>query len=213
EISRATSAEAAETSARQAADAAETSARLAADTTLSASILAETNRATTAEGTLTTNLTGEVSRAQAAEATKADLITPVQLDNTAVLHNNCTAVNALVLNSTQPSSQQLFICRDAGNNVLDWELINDDSSTTTAANQYTDQQVAAEALARQAADTAEATARQQGDANTLGAANAHADAGDVTTLSSANAYTNTAVGNEAALRVAGDLNAIATAQA
>src|SRR5207245_1278100 len=108
---------------------------------LGASIASEATRAQAAESGLTTNLNTEISRAQTAEASKADLVKPVQIDNAAVLHNSCSSLNALVLNTNQPSGQQLFICRDIGSNVLQWELINDDGATTTAANAYTDAQV------------------------------------------------------------------------
>src|SRR5205085_7119324 len=115
-------------------------------------------RAQGAESTLTTNLSGEISRAQAAEVTKADLVKPVQLDNTAVVSNTCTAVNALVLNSTQPSGQQLFICRDVGSNVLQWRLINDDTTSIASADSTANNYTAAKALAEQnAATTAQST--------------------------------------------------------
>ncbi len=145
-------AETAEAAARQAAVQGEAIARMAADATLQSNIGAETTRAMGAEGALTTSINNEVTRAQAAEATKADLVKPVQLDNTAIVNGSCTAVNALVLNPNQPSGQQLFICRDVSN-VLHWELINDDAATTSTANAYTDSAVAAEATARAAADT------------------------------------------------------------
>src|SRR6266852_2978101 len=145
-------AETAEAAARQAGVQGEAIARMAADATLQSNIGAETTRAMGAEGALTTSINNEVTRAQAAEATKADLVKPVQLDNTAIVNGSCTAVNALVLNPNQPSGQQLFICRDVSN-VLHWELINDDAATTSTANAYTDSAVAAEATARAAADT------------------------------------------------------------
>jgi hypothetical protein len=213
EINRATASEAAEASTRQTADAAEAAARIAADAALSAGISAETTRATAAEGTLSSGLSSETSRATAAEATKADLVKPVQLDTAAAVNGSCTAVNALVLNPSKPSGQQLFVCRDIGTNVRQWELINDDSATTSSANQYTDTAVAAEAALRQAADTAEATARQQGDANTLTAANAHSDAGDVATLASANAHSDAAVLAESVLRATGDATTLSSAKA
>src|SRR5436190_4631710 len=160
----------AETSARSAADTTlqnningEASTRAAADSTLSASIASETSRAQGAENTITGNLNNEISRATAAEATKADLVKPVQLDNAAAVNGSCAAVNALVLNPTQPSGQQMFICRDIGGGTLQWELINDDATSTAADHAYTDSQVAAEAAARTSADNAEATARQSTD--------------------------------------------------
>ena len=132
---------------------AESARAITAETALGASIAAETTRATGAESTITTNLNAEISRATAAEATKADLVKPVQLDNAAAVNGSCAAVNALVLNPTEPSGQQLFICRDIGGGTLQWQLINDDAATTAADHTYTDQQVAAEASARTSAET------------------------------------------------------------
>src|SRR5439155_1035738 len=72
--------------------------------------------------------------------------------------------NSLVLNTNEPSGQQLFICRDIGGGTLQWQLINDDAATTAADHAYTDSQVAAEASARTSADAAETSARQAADA-------------------------------------------------
>src|SRR5204862_353647 len=80
------------------------------------------------------------------------------------------------------------------------DIATANSGTLTAANAYTDTQVAAEA-----------TARQAGDASTLSSANAHADAGDVATLSSANTFTSSAVAAEAILRATGDAATLASA--
>src|SRR5205807_7717996 len=108
-----------EIGARQAADStlqsninAEGVARMTADATLQGNIGAETTRAMGAEGTLTTNLNTEVTRAQAAEATKADLVKPVQVNNSALMGGSCTTAtaDAIVLNRTAPVGQQLLIC-------------------------------------------------------------------------------------------------------
>src|SRR6266851_3569438 len=182
-------ADTAEAAARQAAVQGEAIARMAADATLQSNIGAETTRAMGAEGALTTSINNEVTRAQAAEATKADLVKPVQLDNTAIVNGSCTAVNALVLNPNQPSGQQLFICRDVSN-VLHWELINDDAATTSTANAYTDSAVAAEATARAAADT---TLQSNIDAETARATTAEATKASLAadnTFGGVNTFTN-----------------------
>src|SRR5207249_662006 len=174
----------------------------AAAVPLAASIAAETTRATGAASTITSNLNAEISRATAAEATKADLVKPVRLDNAAAVNGSCSAVNALVLNPSQPSGQQMFICRDIGGGTLQWELINDDATSTAADHTYTDQQVAAEASARTSADNAEASARQSADttlqANIDTEATARA-ATDTTLQNNINAETSRAQGAESTI--------------
>jgi hypothetical protein len=197
-----------ETSARTGADTtlqnninAEAATRAVADSTLGASIASETSRAQSTENTITGNLNNEISRATAAEATKADLVKPVQIDNTAAVNGSCAAANALVLNPNADSGQQMFICRDIGGGTLQWQLINDDDATTAADHTYTDQQVLAEATARQNADAAEVSARQSADATLQ--ANIDAEA---TARAAADA-------TEAAARIAGDAASVATSGA
>src|SRR5205823_8367820 len=114
---------------------------------------AYTPRAQASYSTITTTHSFPTRRSSDLEATKADLVKPVQLDNAAAVNGSCAAVNALILNPTQPSGQQMFICRDIGGGTLQWELINDDATSTAADHAYTDSQVAAEASARTSADT------------------------------------------------------------
>jgi hypothetical protein len=115
--------------------------------------------------------------------------------------------------------------------ILDDDEPGSTEDTLTAANAYTDSQVAAEAAARAAADTtlqgnilAEAAARQQGDTDTLTAAKAYTDSqvaaeavaraqGDSNTLAAANAHTDSQVAAEAAARAQGDNNTLAAANA
>ena len=93
--------------------------------------------------------------------------------------------------------------------------MNDESATTAADYAYTDQKVANETSTRQSADQAEVQARQQGDANTLNAANQYTgqqvagealarQQGDAQTLTSANQHSDAAVNGEAAARMAAD---------
>jgi hypothetical protein len=170
---------------RQAAVTAEATARATADATLQSNINAETTRAQGAEATLTTNLTNEITRATTAENTKADLVKPVQVNNSALMGGSCTTTmaNAMVLNPTAPVGQQLLICQMVGSN-LQWVLVNDeqaltqqltlaDQTITTNLNNEISRAEAAEstlqtninneASTRQAADTAEANARIAAD--------------------------------------------------
>src|SRR5438445_10540995 len=65
--------------------------------------------------------------------------------------NVCVA-GQMVLQLDGSAGQQLFIC----NASLDgWNAVNDDAATMASDHTYTDQQVAAEATARQAADSTE----------------------------------------------------------
>ena len=138
------------------------------------------------------------------------------------MNGSCATVSALVLNPTEPSGQQLFICRDIGGGTLQWQLINDDAATTAADHTYTDQQVAAEASARTSADNAETSARQAADttlqsnidaevsrAQLAEAAEAAADAAD-----NAEAVTRAAAdAAEATARVSGDAASVTSANA
>src|SRR5205807_4284654 len=166
EISNRTAAVTAEATARAAADTTETNraqgaeatlttnlaneatTRAAADVTLGASIVSETTRATAAESTLTSSISSEASRAIAVEATKADLVKPVQsITGPPPTGTNVCVAGQMVLQLNGAAGQQLFIC----NASLDgWNAVNDDAATMTSDHNYTDQQVAAEATARQA---------------------------------------------------------------
>src|SRR5205823_14924853 len=105
---------------------------------------AYTPRAQASYSTITTTHSFPTRRSSDLEATKADLVKPVQLDNAAAVNGSCAAVNALVLNPTQPSGQQMFICRDIGGGTLQWELIDDDTTATESHHDYICWQVAAE---------------------------------------------------------------------
>lgn len=139
EITRATSAETAEASARQAADAAEATARIAADAALGASIIAETNRATSAESTLTTNLNNEISRATAAENTKANLTGGNTLSGNQIVNGALTLPATTSGSGAAPSQPLQLSGSDASNQptLFEW-LINSGGSldlrTSTSGN-------------------------------------------------------------------------------
>src|SRR5438445_6217756 len=76
--------------------------------------------------------------------------------------NVCVA-GQMVLQLDGSAGQQLFIC----NASLDgWNAVNDDAATMASDHTYTDQQVAAEATARQTADSTEAAARARSEEHT-----------------------------------------------
>src|SRR5437868_7661319 len=229
-----------ETTARIAADTAEALARASADTTLQGNIAAETTRATSAE----TALQGNIDSLSAAAAKlagnnqftgsntftgpKVDLrgaaaTLPVQTTMTAPPASgsaNACVSGQMLLHVTGDPGKQLFIC----NTALDgWVMVNDDSATAATANAYTDSKVAAEASARSAADSAEAAARTQGDADTLSTANtfttnavateaAARALGDTAAVASANGFTSAAVSAEATARAQGDADTLAASK-
>src|SRR5439155_655329 len=207
----------------------ETTRATGAETLLGAAIAAESGRAIGVESGLSSAITAETARATAQEALKANLAGGNMFTGgSQALAQSETAYASLnVPNSTTPPSTPAVgdIWLLNGNAHLNFRTMNNstemlaffsditttNAGTLTAANAYTDGQIATEAAARQAADTAETNARIAGDASTLSAANAHADAGDVTTLSSANTFTGNAVAAEAVLRAAGDAAVLVSA--
>jgi hypothetical protein len=175
EISRAQGAEAAlqtninnEATARQVADVAEASARIAGDAATLTSANNYTDQAKTniltQPQTFSGNETfsGDNSFSGINTFTnKVDLSAaktlPVQTTHTTPPASGSPSAcvdGQMLLQVTGTAGQQLFICNPAHDG---WVMVNDDAATTGAANAYTDQQVAAEAAARQTADTAETT--------------------------------------------------------
>ena len=104
----------------------------------------------------------------------------------------------MLLQVNGAAGQQLFVC----NATLDgWVMVNDDTTSTAADHTYTDQQVAAEASARTAADSAETSARQAADAtlqSNIDAEATRAQSAETSITTNRNSEITRATGAEAA---------------
>src|SRR5207245_6854440 len=118
-------------------------------------------RAQNEKATQTSKPRAETVTLTTSEKTKADLVKPVQVIST-IPTGSCT-VNAMVLDSAAAAGQQLYICKDMGNNTTQWVMANDESTLTASVTAETNRATSAETTLQNNIN-AEATTRAAGDA-------------------------------------------------